>query len=258
MDMIIEFEKPVREGDSLKAYCPVIKIESEESLRDLELKIVNIVSQKSLEWFKRHFTPEEISGKYSSKLFESGICIKGLLIHKSKFELDTFVEKSFFDHENVPESITEILTESADTFEECKETECKEAEQCETNMTNGIEKSEENDKSEEVEHNDTEGNELTDAPEVIHYSIDSYIDTLVNNKWIKARIMMLNNDGTYKIMFGNGLTMDNVHGNSLRENKKKNYAQAIKQVKDDLKESIEIKDYEKAYKLSKILSQLTR
>ncbi len=243
---LVEFSNPVRVGDSLKASCNITKIESEEALKAFESFIVNFVSKMSLEWFKRHFTPEEITGKYSPKLFEKGLCVQGLLIHKSKFELDTFVEKSFFDHEetseNLIESVSDVHIEPVDTVVEPVIEAPTIHEEC----------------NESHESHEECVSESVDNEPHFTYAIDSYVDTLVNNKWIKAKIMMPNSDGTYKIMFGNGLTMDNVRDEDLRENKKKNYAQAIKQVKDELKESIEIKDYEKAYKLSKILSQLTR
>lgn len=107
------FSNPVKsiEGTHLKATCEDIKVENSENLDILENDIVNIITDKSLSWFNKTFTLEQIKNKYNKKTFEKGLVIKGILFYKDKFELDTTIEVEQEQNQNQNQDFFDLAKE---------------------------------------------------------------------------------------------------------------------------------------------------
>ena len=87
------------------------------------------------------------------------------------------------------------------------------------------------------------------------------IESFQNNKWNISKIItisIVDKELIYTIMYENGKT-ENVKIESLRKikTKKENFPDVIKKIKTQIKFAISENDVDKAYKLGKLLKQLT-
>jgi len=270
----MDFTKPVKLNNECihSEINNPIHINSQDELDDLQNKVIDIITEKSLEWFNKTFTKEDIVKKMTKKEYINPVQVKGINFFKTNFELDiqdiSQPEQNFFEtivdnvvdiftgepvqqtvqdyepvqqilQESVSEPVQESIVENDKVLQQLLHEEHKEEH--------------EEHKEEHEEHKEEQTEEHKEEEQ--EYTLGQKVEVLVGNLWTNAKIVSYE-DESYTVMFNNGKKMTGFMSDDIREIRKITYNKTIKRIKNEIVDAYENKDLEKAYKLSKILKQL--
>lgn len=280
----MNFDKPVKvNNDYLKSSCNTFKVESEEILDNINKRIVEFISLKSVDWFGKTFKKEDVCNMFNKTEYKPGMCIVGIKFYKHKFEFDVIVEEpkakemSFFDYffslsdSSTEEVLTEEDVEEATKVSEEQEQEPEVSEEqeqepevsdvvdvvdvCETLEEKESEPEPEPERQPEQEPEykweETEYN----PPEPRSYEVGEAVEVYYKGTWSKAVVVFFS-DGLYDVKIGNRFGLSGLNSTQIRKIQKE--ATVLEQLKRDLDAAVKKKDYELAHKISQLIKNYSK